>query len=1155
MSQPPANNTIGAIPIAGDEDTTPPRPETPPPPPDETPRRGRGWRWWFFLPPMLIAAYLLAGFVAVPYFTRTLLASRLTADLNRPVTIGGVEFNPFTLSLTLHNGIIGPDLARPGDPVDPLLSFRRMRLDLAAVSLLKGGVFSRRTDIERLFLHVVRESDGTYNLAGFMPSLVAAPGREPALPFSLNNITLTNGRLLFDDRPTGHTHTVDNITLDLPSLGNVSHQVDQYIKPRFSATVNGSPLHLTGETELTDSGLTARLNLKLEQLDLAANLAYLPPILAAKVVKGEADLDFKLVFATGPSADTRLLLKGTGTCRDLWLQDDNGLELAHLPLLTFKGDFAPLAGSYRFTELALEKPEFTVERTTDSHWSLVRLHLPEAASWTVDRFNITGGKLTFLDRAVTGGFTDTWSGIQFTLAKLATGAKQPASFAAEGLDSAGSHVAVQGEVRLAPLAADGLLVVDQLELPRLAPYLSGGPDLFLKSGRATKLQARFHATAGTAAATPALSLSQGAMELHGLVIAAPDADRLSVPALEVHDFGVNSTTRQVSCGSLSGAAGRLHLDLRNAGTPPAADQPPPPPPSWHFDLKELALAQAKVVIDQTDAPAHTMTVNDLRFGLATAAKPAATSHLVASGRIAPAGGPFRLAGEVTARPFTARLDLDLVHLPLADLTPFVGPVTALRATGIVDAKGRLSLPEWSFSGHATLADFAGRDPAGAEILHWRNATADGLLCTASPFTLAADRVGLTHPAITWRLRTDGSSELPSLLSRPKPLAQAGPLWKIKQLSFTDGTVAFSDQSVVPPFATRITGLGGHCTDFGSADATFSLNGTVNGGATLTASGAATLPAATGDLTLHLTTDNFAVATLAPYLAPHLGYSLAGGHLAMTTDYRRRGESVTADSHLEINALDIGRPLNGSRQLALTVALLTDPRGQLKLDLPVTGKEGAADFSVRGGMIRALRNLLLKTAVTPAALLADLNHNTPPATQLAFAPGRADLAAAGRAQLQTLATILAQRPQLLLTLTGHADGRSDRAALATAARRDEEQRRAAEARRQAAQLSAELAKTYGREEIRTPTADGQPSSPDASRAITPTIGDNELLILAKERATAVQRFLLTAGVAPERLRLAAKPILDTVTESGPTGNRVDLGLTTSAAANGEASHEH
>lgn len=603
MTKQSPEDTIGTITIAGE--TPPPTPpsSSPPPAPPAGTNRSRARLWLLLVPAVLFLCFLLGGFVLLPYLARTALPDQIAKNTNRPVTIGGADFNPFTMTLTLHNGIVGPDLTVPDDPVDPILSFGLLRIKFAAASLFQHGLFSRQTEIDHLFMHLVRREDSSYNLSGLLPQFTApAGGEQPATPFSLNNISVHNSRLVFDDLPAGKTHTVEKIALELPALANVSHRLSQYIRPQFSAVINGSPLQLTGETEVTAKGLTARLSLQLQQFDLAKNVAYLPPLLNCKVVKGEADLDLNLLFATSNDGDASLHLEGTGSGHDIWLQDKKGREAAQLPQALFKGQHRPLTGTFHLEELHLDSPSFLIERTAPGNWAMARLQLADNITGTVDRLLLNNGKLTLLDRAVPGGFSDTWQDIHLDLEFPADKPGQPAKFAVNGVNASGNHLAGQGELNQQPLTITALLIADRLDLARFSSYLYNRAGFTIKSGRADKVETRLTFNAGNKGKEFSLLLNNTATKLHDLVITQNAIERATVPELTVRYGKADLGRRTVNFGEIQGKTGIFHLDF-NA---PAAEEKKAKTalPPWTFALDQFALDKAMVLIEQRGACTH-----------------------------------------------------------------------------------------------------------------------------------------------------------------------------------------------------------------------------------------------------------------------------------------------------------------------------------------------------------------------------------------------------------------------------------------------------------------------------------------------------------------------------------------------------------------------
>ena len=214
---------IGTIPIAGGapEAADPPsakakplaakasgtdgkrsRPAAGPPPPAPSGKAGDGkgrrhrsspplsnrLLWPAVLGAGLFLVYLLLSQLLVSLFAPRLLAEHYSRKLERPVTIARADWRPLRLSITLHNGIVGPRLTDPDDRIDPLFSFRALEAKLRPGNLLTAHPLIPALHLEQPFLHVQRRAGGNYNIR---------PETLPQLP---NLITINNGRLLFSDQ-------------------------------------------------------------------------------------------------------------------------------------------------------------------------------------------------------------------------------------------------------------------------------------------------------------------------------------------------------------------------------------------------------------------------------------------------------------------------------------------------------------------------------------------------------------------------------------------------------------------------------------------------------------------------------------------------------------------------------------------------------------------------------------------------------------------------------------------------------------------------------------------------------------------------------------------------------------------------------------------
>jgi outer membrane protein OmpA-like peptidoglycan-associated protein len=1102
-----------------------------------TKKRLPGWLWVLLMPVAAFVFYLVAGYLLMPYLLRDVLPGQLARALDRPVTVGAAEFNPFTLTVTLQNTIIGPKLAEPDDDVDPLLSFSRLKLELAAASLFKLGLICRKVEMERFFLHLVRRENATYNLQELLPA--RADGKSASLlgrlRFSLNNITVNDSRLLFDDRPTGKTHQIEEISLALPTLANLSFRSDQYLNPRFSARINGSPLNLAGETKVTPEALEARLSLRLKQLDLPSYFAYLPVNANFTPTKGLADLDLDLVIQTDAREDARLQIEGTGHFFDVWLQATaDGKELARLPSVKGVVSFAPLSGRYRLKDLSLQKPELFLDRAPDGQWLIPRFTVA-AGAMEIDRLHVTGGKLFFVDRQVKGGFADTWSEVHLSLDGFATDRKEPANFAASGRTREQSRLSAQGRLFSAPLRVEGIIIGHQLQLAAFNPYLEEWQRLRVQAGEIVKIETAFTATSSDERID--FSCSGLAARIDGLALARQDEKWLHLPQLILGDTSLHWPARRLEIGTIQATNGSLLLSWDQAGhlnwspTDGGTGQNP-----WQLAVRTAEMNGTTVTIRTAVLPEPlTMEFMDTNLTITDLAeKQEGQGQLNGSARLF-GEGLVELGGTISLHPFTANLGCRTEELSLTSLRPlFSGWFRPTIEAGVLRIDGEFRLPGPHFQGAVEISQFAAALEQ-KEILRWQQATASDLTVQLAAGTLQAGDIFLRQPFVDWTLAGKGGSSLADLFDLSWTTDKQSPRLAIGQLELAAGELAFADLAASPPYHTRVSGIKGTIGPListGDSSSRIDLTGSNHDHATFVLRG--TLEPfgeeATADLNMEVR--QFALAPLSPYLSGILGYRLAGGTIDLMAALDLNRHQLQATNRLRVAGLRLNEQLDRASRLPLTLALHTNQTNHLELDLPVSGHTGDPDFSYREELRRALRHLLLKTAVSPHSLLEPMTPTGVLQEFLTFSPGQAELNPENRQQLQQLTEILGKRPRLQLLLHGFADAEYDRPALKKRLEATEKVRQLA----REAQLTQKISTAYSREEIPSPA---QAAAGPESRSILVT--DEMLQELAVNRSESIRRYLVANGISVARLTVA--PTREPVPPGTPgrRGNRVDIEL--------------
>ncbi|MDH5523398.1 MAG: DUF748 domain-containing protein [Desulfobulbaceae bacterium] len=1156
------NDKFGHIPIAGgdfpaEEKIPPIEPKTAPGHPSapsprkrrQLPSSNRKLAWLTGLITLAALLFVAIGYGLVPYLTTTLLANRLGAKLDRSVTIAKADFDPFSLTLTLHNCIIGPRLSQKEDQVDPVLSFATAKIDLEAIGLVTGKIITKSLEAEQLFVHLVRNKNGGYNLLEMAQQAwpQATAGHAPA--YSLNNIAIRESRLIFDDQPAGKSHSVTKINLALPSLSNISYQTGQYIKPELSGEINGSPISLTGETSVRGDTLEAKLAVKLSGIDLPGYLVYLPEQFRFKATRGSADIDGDLILAFTPGKEIALKYTGVTTLADLSILDREG-NVNTIGKATVRGVIAPLQQSYLLDEIEIVKPEIHLDKNKDGHWNLPKIIGPDPKNsaspqkkptLTIKQLLLTNGTFHLTDRLVNGGFQDTWTEIQCSIKDYGNQPTTPAAFAVSGASNAKARFSAQGTISSSPFKAEGLLVVDKIGLETLNPYLKTHLQLQINSGLISKYQSRFvWQPAGDKQTAADLRFFEISAQLEKLLLSRNDNEWLRLPEISLKEADLDLANKTINLGKIKASGGSLLMAWDNKGRLNWQDlQAAPNPPAWQLNFTSLQ-AEGTTIAAKSDSLASTpvsQTFRDLSFLLVAGAKNSEKGKLKASANL-DGKGTIMLEGDLDLAPLRAELSCRVQDYRLVALQPFFKDRLKPRiSSGLLNARGQLTYPVPTYSGSIEISDFAATDNKKPVMAADKIIAAQSKI-SGSPLRLQIDSLQVDGPRLSW-IHAPKKSAADTFF--PKTGKQEA-FFEIAQLSFNQGTVDFSDLFLSPPYSAVIDRVSGSISGLANqADnlCHLDLTGTLEKKAPIIIAGDFSFFAPQPAIRCQVGLAGVALNAIEPYSEPVFGYHFAAGTMKVAAIVERQGDNLVVNSQFAFDEIKLGARTGGTIQLPMTLALVTDENNRFTFNLSSRGNLKATDdFSYRKSISKHIRTLLAKATVSPFAVLKESLPEQPLPSAIAFKPGLVALTPDHHQALNQLRHLLKKRPQLLITLTGTADDLGDRKALLTRLQRQEDEKR----RKKEAQLSNKLSATYGKEEI------APASAPLPTPVITEEIVYDEssitkesLLQLGENRANAVKKYMEESlAVAPARLKIMPPRLVDAANPS-PEKSRVDFGL--------------
>lgn len=772
-----------------------------------------------------------------------------------------------------------------------------------------------------------------------------------------------------------------------------------------------------------------------------------------------------------------------------------------------------LAGRLRFQEIALDGLRAQVAKRPDGGMNFDDIVARFAGAPTpagtekaatkppalaIGRFEVTDARVGFTDGSRTRPYAAEVGPISFLLEEFHTVGDPNSPYRFEAVTAAGERLAWKGTISADPVKSKGELVLENIDLARLAPYYHD-----LRTG---ELRSAFLDLTGEYAfelkdGAPALRLANGALTLREVRFGAPGVaeDALTVRRVAISGVSSDSTTLHAEIAKVAVEGVRIKaardeggVDLERlfAPTRPAGQRP--------IENAAVAMAAAYPAVRLGE-----LAVSDVQVDLTDLTTPRRAEHriddlaLVVRGLDSerldqalplelvvtlPAEGRIAVVGTLAAQPLAADLELTLERVGFAGLSPYLEPfINARLAAGTVRAKGKATLRDGaaSYAGDFGVGGFASVDGKLAEdFVKWTELAVTGIRATTSPLSFHADEIRLVEPSAAVRIEADGTlgiaqavgagenaktataksaSAAVTFVAAPSAQAPVLPVAiDVGRFVLENAAFRFEDRSIRPVARGGLTDLGGEITGLtteAAGRAEIALRGKVDGLAPVAVTGKLNplgRPAFV-DLTVDMRGIDLQPGA-GPYVGKFAGRTLTRGNLTLAVKARLDDRKVDLDNVVTLDQFYLGEPTNSpdATQLpvSLALALLRDSNGKIVIDLPVKGSLDDPNFKIGRVVVRVLGNILVKAATSPFSLLGsafggggdELGYQD-------FAAGSVALDDTAAKKLTTVAKALAARPALRLDVVGAYDPGADGRALRLA-RLDRELRSAAwEARRQ------------------------------------------------------------------------------------------------------------
>jgi len=1164
---------------------------------------------------ILLAGFLFTAFI-LPLIVRSQLEKQVGKATGRVCSVGGVSINPLNWSVKVRGVRVAERDARA-----TFVSFSSLGFRVSPASIVRLAPVVNDLKLHSPYLHIVRTGPNRYN---FTEIIERQPKKEskPAARFSLNNIVIDSGRVDFEDlalaKPT--SHALREIAIQLPFISNISYLADRYVDPRVSAMVNGAPFSFGGKLRPFAKGMEATVRLDLKSVDIPYYAAYFPATLPVAVKSGTLSTDLEISHRLTNGGKPDIVISGRSSLQGLGLAEKSGR-----PLLGAKGVVLEIARAellkreFDITLLAINAPEVTVSRESGGQWNFRTLDgkkppadaLPEKedaaksgekAIVMLRTLAITDGTVRFRDAVPRGGFATDLHGVKIKVDALATYGETPAKWLLSFATGRGEQGEAEGDLLLTPLSVNSSVRLSGLVLESAYPYLASSLTAPVRGRADFSAVFAFSPVAG-------LTLDQAKLGLKGVKVPFGPTDFLQLTSVIAEGGSLRLKERTAAVGRITVAGGRAELSrdasgrmstelLKQPSVSTLRQSGEGSPIRWKLGTLAISGFDAAFT-DNTREESPRFALGRIKADASSLSGPVFGEFPFSVSAGYGGQGELSVKGRLLPTPLKLKADLVVKRLPLLDFEPYLPEgVNVLLLDGKLDSRLNVTIARQgsglvgTFRGDGGVRDFHVLDAEEEEdLLKWESLQLDGITGTISPFALSMTGVTLNDYYARVIINKGGRINLQELYT--PPARQAGPAAttapaaappppagggappartiRIDSITLQDGEVHFSDHHLNRDFETTMLSLGGRVTGLSSEAATLAdidLRGNLENHSPLTIVGK--INPLRGDLFLDMAINfsDIELSPMTPYSGTYLGYAIDKGKLSLALKYKVDRKQLSAENSVFLDQFTFGDRIESQKATSLpvrlAVALLKDRKGEIHLDLPLSGRTDDPKFSVWGVIGQMLKNLLVKAATSPLSLLQSAFGGGEDFSSVAFAPGTSQLAPAEEAKLRNLARALSERPGIKLEISGFADRERDpegyRQELLLKKMKSEKFLAVVKEKRESAGLSAEameiptaeqsrwLKAVYEKEKFPRPrtiigTLKALPDAEMRKLILANTaVGDQQLRQLARERAMVVTDFLVREGRLPqERLFEKSGDPLAPPKKEGVTGPRVEFGV--------------
>lgn len=732
------------------------------------------------------------------------------------------------------------------------------------------------------------------------------------------------------------------------------------------------------------------------------------------------------------------------------------LYLNYEPLLLFKKEFfiKSLLISKPFADLKIDENGtlnlLTLFPNTSSPENNETSNTPLTMPFIIGHVEIQHATVNFSDQSAQEPFHIAIGPMHYTANNL--------SFYKDDLSVHALQIALQNEEKISlassmslePLKFHGELTVKNLSLNAFWSYLL--PTIPAKLDEGT-LFLRIPFLIDLSKESPHVFIEKANADLENIVLMDGDKKVIKIPSFKVNgiDFDLQESRINIDNALILDPFVDLHLDKNympnimhlfipknEKKNQSATHEKTPNKNPWKFALKSLGVNNASIDITDHNVksePAHfssfTFKTNTITHDMNQPISYEMNTTLDKTAHIA-------LKGSVVPATMHVTLDMHTKALSLAKAHPYLIPFTTLiLKEGLLSLNANMQAsfgtkPFIKIAGDMEISKLSFLDRFQKTIMAWEKLNIDSIDYSSSPSSLHVKNVFITKPYVNLDIKKDQSTNF-SHLTKPTPKASSHKTTTSKEapmhivignITMKQGSANFKDASLPIPFATFITRLNGNFSKLdtkNSKPSILKLEGKVDkyGYAKIDSS---ILPFDFKNrANLKIIFKNLDMTSFTPYSGKFVGYAIKEGKLSMDLSYKIRKGLMEGDNKINLDSLTLGEKIESedavNLPLGLAIAILKDSKGQIDINLPVSGDMNSPEFRYGSIVWRAIGNLIGSIVTSPFKLLGSmLGIETENLKSVDFAAGEYALIESEEEKMEQYQQILEKRAELKLLIT-------------------------------------------------------------------------------------------------------------------------------------------